>query len=166
MRTLRTLAAGAALTAALLARAEPPHEPSHDHALHQQHADTAGMTDSRTVVHFPEDLRTHTLANMRDHLRALQEIQAALAKADYEQAAAVAEQRLGMTSLTLHGAHEVGPYMPEPMRAIGQAMHQAASRFAVEAGNVGATGELGPALAALSRVTEQCVACHSAYRVQ
>ncbi len=37
---------------------------------------------------------------------------------------------------------------------------------AVAALEAAATGDIKPSLAALARVTQQCVACHSAYRVQ
>ena len=128
--------------------------------------DQATTADGRQVVAFPEPMRTHTLANMRDHLLALQEIQQALADGANDRAATVAEERLGMTSLRLHGAEHVAKVMPEGMQAIGTEMHRSASRFAVEAANVGATGNVKPALAALAHVTRQCVACHAAYRMQ
>jgi hypothetical protein len=122
--------------------------------------------DPRERVRFPTEVRHHTLANMRDHLMALQEIDEALGRADYQKAADVAEQRLGMSSMRLHGAHEMAQFMPAGMQAIGSEMHHAASRFAIEAQNAGATGDARPALAALGQVMRQCVACHGAYRVQ
>jgi len=134
-----------------------------------QHAHGAGeaqLQDNRQVVHFPEQLRAHTLANMRHHLLTLQQIQEALAKGWFDKASEIAEQRLGLTSLKLHGAQEVAQYMPEGMQRIGTEMHKAASRFAIEAQDASATGEIRPALEALSRVTRQCVVCHSAYRFQ
>ncbi|HEX5629182.1 MAG TPA: hypothetical protein VFX72_06380 [Usitatibacteraceae bacterium] len=134
-------------------------------ATHQ--ADHApAPSDGRVAVAFPEPMRTHTLANMRDHLLALQEIQQALADGAYERAADVAEKRLGMTSLRSHGAHDVARFMPEGMQAIGTEMHRSASRFAVEAANAGATGNVKPSLAALARVMQQCVACHASYRMK
>jgi hypothetical protein len=75
-------------------------------------------------------------------------------------------QRLGMTSLTAHGAHEVAKYMPQGMQDAGTAMHRGASQFAVELQKTAVTGDLKPALAALSRTTQACVACHAAYRLQ
>lgn len=137
------------------------------HASHVGHADQqAAPADGRQFVAFPEPMRTHTLANMRDHLLALQEIQQALAEGAHDRAAAVAEKRLGMSSLATHGAEHVAKVMPQGMQAIGTEMHRSASRFAVEAANAGATGNLKPALAALARVTQQCVACHAAYRIR
>lgn len=132
---------------------------------HRHDAGDAPKPDSREVVHFSEELRAHTLANMRDHLTALQEIQAALAAGGFDRAAEIAEQRLGMSSLKLHGAHELAPSMPKAMQDIGTEMHHAASRFAVEATNAGASGDMRAPLAALSKVMAQCVACHAAYRV-
>jgi hypothetical protein len=135
-----------------------------DHAGHASHAPPAA--DGRVAVAFPEPLRAHTLANMRDHLLALQEIQQALAGGAYDRAADVAETRLGMTSLRAHGAHDVAKLMPGGMQAAGTAMHRSASRFAVEAANAGATGDARKALAALADVTAQCVACHAAYHMK
>jgi len=158
-------------TAILMAFAQA--EQKHDPSMHKQHMQemqhtNAGskVVDERTIVHFPEELRIHTLANMRDHLLALSEIQDALAREQFEKAGEIAEQRLGMTSLELHGAHEVGQYMPKAMAAIGTEMHRSASRFAVAASDAAVADDVKPALAALSDVTRQCVACHSGFRVQ
>lgn len=133
---------------------------------HHHGAQGASVEDTRPVVHFPPELRVHTLANMRDHLLTLSEIQEALSKGWFDKAGEIAEQRLGMSSLKLHGAHELSQYMPEGMQAIGSEMHRSASRFALEAQNASVTGDVKPALAALSKVTQKCVACHSGYRVQ
>jgi hypothetical protein len=135
-----------------------------DHARHSGHEEPPD--DARQAVAFPEPMRTHTLANMRDHLLALQEIQQGLAEGAYDRAAEVAERRLGMTSLSAHGAHDVAKFMPEGMQAIGTEMHRSASRFAVAAVDAGASGNLKPALAALAHVTRQCVACHASYRMK
>jgi hypothetical protein len=71
-----------------------------------------------------------------------------------------------MSSLKLHGAHEVAGFMPEPMQAIGTGMHQAASRHAIAARDAAATGNVKPVLEAMARVTAQGVACHAGYRAQ
>ncbi len=135
------------------------------HTHHRDHQ-AASASDTRQLVHFPDQLREHTLANMRDHLLALQEIQEALAQKREDKAARIAEKRLGLSSLTLHGAHEVAKYMPPGMQDIGSEMHRSASRFALEAQNAGVTGDLRPALDALSKVTAQCVGCHAGYRLK
>jgi len=124
-------------------------------------AAAAADKDTRQLVRLPAQMRAHMLANMRDHLAALHEIQAALAAGKLEQAADVAEQRLGMSALASHGGSHMAPYMPQPMQAIGTEMHHAASRFARSAHE----NDLKKALADLSDVTRQCVACHAAYRI-
>jgi len=47
----------------------------HDHHDGAGHGAAGPVTDTRQFVRFPDALRDHTLANMRDHLLALQEIQ-------------------------------------------------------------------------------------------
>ncbi|HZD90525.1 MAG TPA: hypothetical protein VE224_10525 [Pseudolabrys sp.] len=122
--------------------------------------------DTRELVRFPAPLREHTLASMRDHLLTLQRIQEALAAGRYDDAARLAEQRLGLSSFGLHEAHEVAQYMPKGMQEAGNAMHRAASRFAVAAQSAGATGDVRPALSTLSQVTLACVSCHAGYRLR
>jgi hypothetical protein len=141
---------------------------SHDAATHARTAPSAGhaAADQRVAVKFPAELRTHTLANMRDHLLALQEIQAALASGKFDRASTIAEERLGMPSLTAHGAHEVAKYMPQGMQDVGSAMHRSASRFGRAALDASVTNDVKPALAALAEVTGTCVACHAGYRLQ
>ncbi|MCB1761114.1 MAG: hypothetical protein KDI68_15190 [Gammaproteobacteria bacterium] len=165
-RTIPTFLGAIAMAAVMAsAQGEQRHDPSMHMQMQHTNSDTA-VVDSRTIVHFPNDLRIHTLANMRDHLLALSEIQDALAGELYERAAEIAEQRLGMSSMALHGAHEVGQYMPKAMAAIGTEMHRSASRFAVAANDAAAADDIKPALAALSSVIRQCVACHNGFRVQ
>lgn len=166
--TRARIVAAAAAFCALGAHAQP-----HDHAAHHahdhamaRHPAATPAAEKRQAVGFPKALREHTLANMRDHLLALQEIQAALARADYDRAADIAEQRLGMSSLGLHGAHEVARYMPKGMQDAGTAMHRSASRFAIAARDAAATGDVKPPLDLLSQVMGACVACHSGYRLK
>jgi len=130
------------------------------------HSAESPAPDGRQLVKFPDDMRAHTLANMRDHLHSIERISSAMSKGKYDEAAAIAEQRLGLTSLDAHGASHLAPFMPAGMQQIGTQMHRAASRFALEAQNAGASGDVKPALAALSEVVQQCVGCHAVYRMQ
>lgn len=132
---------------------------------HQHPSTKPDAGDTRQLVSFPTAMREHTLANMRDHLLALQEIQAALSTQKYDIAADVAEQRLGLSSLGLHGAHEVAKYMPIAMQDTGTAMHKSASRFVIASHDAAATGDVKPALAALAEITGACVACHAGFRL-
>jgi hypothetical protein len=132
---------------------------------HNSSASPSVRADGRELVKFPEPMRLHTITSMRDHLLALQEINAALSNDEFDKASAIAESRLGMSSLELHGSAHIGPFMPRPMQEIGTGMHRAASRFAVAAQNASVDRDLRPALAALGVVMQQCVACHAAYRL-
>jgi antitoxin component HigA of HigAB toxin-antitoxin module len=122
--------------------------------------------DPRVAVEMPAMMQDHMRANMRDHLNAINEIQGLLASGSYDAAADLAEKRIGMSSLEAHGASHMAGFMPQGMQATGTAMHQAASRFAVTAQEAGVTRDLPRALGALSKVTQQCVACHAGYRLQ
>ncbi|NPV23051.1 hypothetical protein [Bradyrhizobium aeschynomenes] len=155
----------AAIMLALVASAGIATAQHHGHHDHGSHGG-ALPADARERVAFPPELAEHTLANMRDHLLALQQINEALAAGDMDQAGRIAEQRLGMTSLRLHGAAEVVRFMPRGMQEAGTAMHKAASRFAIEAQNAGVTGEIKPALTALAETMAACVGCHAGYRLR
>ena len=118
--------------------------------------------DTRQLVQLPEMMQQHMLLNMRDHLSTLNEILTDMAEDRLEHAAEIAEARLGMSSLELHGASHMAEFMPEGMRNAGNKMHQAASRFALKAQE----GDALTAYGALTDVTTACVACHSAYRIR
>lgn len=136
-------------------------------AQHRHHHDaSAPARDDRELVRFPPALVEHTLANMRDHLQALHEIQLQLGMGHTDIAADIAERRLGMSSLRQHGASEVSKHMPQGMQDAGTAMHRAASRFAVAAQEAGATGDLKPVLTGLAEISAQCVGCHAGYRLK
>ncbi len=123
---------------------------------------TAMAADERRLVEMPAPMQQHMLSNMRDHLLVLHELQSALAAGKFHRAAEVAEQRLGMSSLQSHDAAHMAPLMPKEMQAIGNEMHRAASRFAVTV----VEGDVAKSLSDLSKVTQQCVACHAAYRLR
>ncbi len=125
--------------------------------------------DDRELVELPPPMAAHMMGNMRDHLRALEEILAALAKGDVATAGTVAERRLGMSSLDSHGAAHMAPMMPAPMQAMGTAMHRAASRFVTVAQDADVAASYAAqqeVFAALRDITAQCNACHGAYRIR
>ena len=134
----------------------------HQHPMSEP---TAIPADARELIKFPEPMRLHTITSMRDHLLALQEIDVALSRNAFDKAASIAELRLGMSSLELHGAAHIAPFMPKGMQEIGTHMHRAASQFAREAQDASVTNDVRPALSALGTLMQQCVACHAAYRL-
>lgn len=130
---------------------------------------TRAAEDARELVKMPEMMRDHMLTNMRDHLVALDEILGELAEGRTAKAGEIAEARLGMSSMGLHGAAHMAQFMPETMGRIGTQMHRAASRFVVAAQDA----ELEPGkeaqrkvYRALQEVTQACNACHQGYRIR
>ncbi len=121
---------------------------------------TSAEEDKRKLVEMPKMMQQHQLANMRDHLKAINEILMNMGKGDLDKAADIAEYRLGMSSLSLHGASHMAKVIPKEMGAIGTSMHKAASRFALKAQE----GDALPAYKVLQEVTAACVACHAGYK--
>ena len=125
--------------------------------------------DSRELVRLPAPMQEHMLGNMRDHLATLNEIIGKLADDKFDDAAKLAEQRLGMSSLGLHGAAHMAPFMPQPMQDIGTSMHRAASRLSIvlQDTSVSPTVDtMRDVNRALHEVTTTCAACHASYRIR
>jgi len=118
--------------------------------------------ETRQLVQIPEKMQQHMMSNMRDHLRAINEILGYMGDAELDKAADVAEYRLGMSSLNSHGAERMAEFMPEGMRQAGTSMHRSASRFALKAQE----GDLLAAYQMLADITAACVACHAGYRIR
>ena len=118
--------------------------------------------DPRQLVELPDMMQHHMLSNMRDHLQTLNDILIMMGKGELGKASDLAEARLGMSSLPLHGASHMAKFMPKGMQEAGTAMHKAASRFARKAQE----GDALAAYRALSDVTSSCVACHASYRIR
>lgn len=122
-------------------------------------------TAGREKAELPEFASKHLMSTMRSHLGALEEITRLLSEHQFEKAAAIAEQRLGMSSVEMHYEKFVGKYMPKSMRVMGKKMHEAATQFSVTARSA-KEDDLEKVLAGLADVMEQCGSCHSSYRVK
>ena len=125
--------------------------------------------DARELVRLPAPMQEHMLANMRDHLATLNEIIGDVANDKLEDAAKITEQRLGMSSLSLHGAAHLAPFLPQPMQDIGTSMHHAASRLVVvlQDASVTPTADAFRSInKSLHDVTTACEACHAHYRLR
>ncbi len=175
----------AAALGTLPASAQPmqggPAMPGHPMAM--------SLPDGREMLHFPPPLEANFLHNMRDHMQTLNDILLAVATGDFAGASKVAAERLGLDSPSAAGckptdaaqtgsASKAAPaapesmdammalYMPDTMRAVGLSMHTAASEFAKVAAQAATTHDTPAVVAALSHVTQNCVACHSAYHLR
>jgi hypothetical protein len=129
----------------------------------------SGPQDSRELVRLPEPMQEHMLGNMRDHLVTLDEIISDVAEGKFDAAAKLAEQRLGMSSLSLHDAAHMAPFMPKPMQEIGTSMHRAASRLVItlQDASVSPTVDaMRDIYRGLHEITTACTACHASYRIR
>ncbi len=180
MRSKKILSAMLGLTVAGLATAAVAQH-TMDHAAHM-----AAAPDAREMVNFPPDMQVSLLGNMRDHMQTIDAMVQALAVGDYANASKVAAEKLGLDSPSAAGCKpkQVGAserpkaqmtpgkpmtmdemidlYMPDAMKGVGLSMHTAASEFS----KVTLTKDWDASMKALAQVTQNCVACHSAYRLR
>ncbi len=129
----------------------------------------AAAQDARVLVKLPPPMQEHMLANMRDHLLTLHNILGDVADGKFDDAAKLAERRLGLSSLELHGAAHMAPFMPQPMQDMGTAMHRAASRLVIVLQDASVTQTVASMHAvdrALHAVTATCTGCHASYRIR
>jgi cytochrome c556 len=125
--------------------------------------------DTRELVKLPPHMQAHMLGNMRSHLATLNEILGDIAGGKYDAAAKIAEARLGMSSLSLHGSAELAPHFPKPMQDIGTSMHHAASRLVIvlQDASIAPTADAMRNInRSLHEVTSACEACHAGYRLR
>lgn len=168
------LLAGAAVAGSTIARGLDHTHMQHGHPIKPGASadtphDTGTAQDSRELVRLPAPMQEHMLGNMRDHLVTVNEIIGDIAGDKLDDAAKLAEQRLGMSSLALHDAAHMAPFMPKPMQDVGTSMHRAASRLAIvlQDASVSPTLEsMRNVNRALHEVTTACTACHAAYRIR
>jgi hypothetical protein len=129
-------------------------------------APSAAPPDPRETVSMPALQQSLLRREMVGHMSAVHRLIQLLGSGELAQAAEIAEKQLGFGAMGQHAAATggMGPgrFMPDPMRAIGIGMHEAATRFAERA----RAGDAAGAHAALASVTGACVACHSSYRLQ
>ena len=127
------------------------------------------MKDARTMVELPGDVKEKMLDNMRDHIRALDDIIHAVQAGEYEKAEGIAESRLGWSSLVRRGDQDVAKHWPEPMQKMADQMYRTASDFVIVSQNASVEDSkesYQKLLAALGKVTSACRGCHEAYRVR
>jgi len=125
--------------------------------------------DVRTLIKLPSDIENKMLFNMRDHIRALDDIIHAVQTGEYENAERIAESRLGWSSLVRQGDQEVADHWPEPMQAMANQMYDAGSNFVIISQNASVEDNkesYKKVIAALGQMTSACRSCHETYRLR
>jgi len=149
-----TLAPSLGLAACRDSSAEPAHQPSHASSP----ATAASGDDARTPVPLTAMMALHQKRDMRDHLRVVQEIAAALAKDDFDQVARSAS-RIGWSEQQAAKCKHMGAGAPG-FATLGESFHRTADHIA-EAARRRDRAEVAQALDATLQV---CVSCHESYR--
>ncbi|GAB4119496.1 MAG: hypothetical protein Fur0026_09720 [Sideroxydans sp.] len=129
-------------------------------------AGSALAADTRHPVTMPTLQRELIRADMVAHLATLQQVQELLADNKLQEAATLAENELGVSSMGKNAAKSQGKgpgqFMPPEMRAIALGMHRDASDFA----KIAQQGDRTAAYRALLKVSGACISCHASYRIE
>lgn len=120
-------------------------------------APARGM-DSRTPLPLTEMMATHQKQEMRDHLRVVQEITAALATDDFD-AIARSAARIGWSAQEAMMCKHMGAGAPG-FAEMGEHFHKTADTIALAAKRHDHAG----VAAALGATLQTCVTCHDTFR--
>ena len=121
---------------------------------HQHHN---GPSDGRTKLNVPPMMQEHQKRNMREHLRAVQEIVALLAAGDYEKGSQTAREKLGLSEEMMKMCSMFGD---EGFTRMGISFHESGDAL----GEALKAKDMKKSLAALNSTLTKCVACHDAYK--
>ena len=119
------------------------------------------VSDPRARLDLKPAQKEALKATMREHLAALESIVAALARQDYEQAAAVAHSELGFPKHHEAMQREQGALLPKKYQELAMEHHQAAEDLAEAISKK----EMTLILQQLSKTIQACTACHKAYKL-
>lgn len=125
----------------------------HDGAMH------ADMTraDERISLGLGPMQKQHQLANMRSHLEAVQDIVGLIAENRFDEASAIAHDKLGLTP---EMEQMCDMFADENFRNMGLAFHRSAD----ELGEALKRSNTAESLQALRSTMNHCIRCHAAYR--
>ncbi|RMD64191.1 hypothetical protein D6833_04695 [Candidatus Parcubacteria bacterium] len=136
--------------------------------LHHRHdQETAPDNDRQSTPLHRQSLHLNASAQeglsltMREHLEALQNILAALARKDYEQEAAIAHEELGFPKHHQALQREQGFPFPPAYQKLAMAHHRAAEELA----QVIPSKDTARIFEHLYRTVKACVNCHQTYKL-
>jgi hypothetical protein len=152
---LGTLAlVGSLITACRGSSADPAATPP----AHQEPAAPAKPMDSRTPLPLTAMMATHQKQEMRDHLRVVQEVVAALGKDDFD-AIAKSAARIGWSEQQAAMCKHMGAGAPG-FAEVGEHFHKTADTIAEAARHK----DCARVVSALDATLQTCTGCHETYR--
>jgi hypothetical protein len=119
------------------------------------------VSDSRARLDLKPAQKEALKATMQEHLAALESIVAALARQDYQKAAAVAHSELGFPKHHEAMQREQDASLPKKYQELAIEHHQAAEDLAEAI----PTKEMKLIMEKLDQTMKACVACHQAYKL-
>lgn len=129
-------------------------------AQHEQHEMDGGKTqEERISLGLDQAALRHHQAIMRDHLEAVHEIVAALAKKNFQEAQVIAEGRLGFAKHREAMQRQRPETFPPAYHDLARAHHEAAESLAAAM----PSKDLDRILPHLERTLRTCVTCHQRY---
>jgi hypothetical protein len=131
-----------------------------EHAMHHgdgmMHMPTS-LVDLRIPLNLTPEMKQHQLSNMRSHMQAIHKIVTLISQGEFEKAAGIAHNDLGLTA---EMQRMCGMSGNAKFTELGLAFHTSAD----ELGEVLMKKDVGLSLQALSKTTGYCVECHAAFR--
>lgn len=127
--------------------------PMEHHAMHHSH-----VMDSRVSLGLSPEMKQHQLENMRSHIAAVQTIVGHLANNEFDQAAQVAHDKLGLTEAMRKMCSTMSDN--QDFSKLGMAFHQSGD----ELGEVLKNRDMKKSLQALQTTMGYCVQCHATFR--
>jgi hypothetical protein len=143
---------------ALAARRDSSAEPAPPAPAKPRAAAASSGVDGRTPVPLSAMMAAHQKRDMRDHLRVVQEITAALARDDFDAIAASAA-RIGWSEQQAAKCKHMGAGAPG-FSAMGEQFHKTADQISNAARRHDRSGVVN----ALDVTLQACVGCHESYR--
>ena len=121
------------------------------------HHHQADVIDTRTQLDVPAEMKLHQLANMREHVQAIQTILGLIADGNFDEASKVAHSKLGLTP---EMQSMCGSFNNEKFEQLGLAFHRSGDAL----GETLKTKDVTASLRAVDKTMQHCVACHATFR--
>lgn len=139
------------------------HAQAGHHGVHKVDPDIPKTPSTkRMALKLPPAAQEGLKLTMREHLEAIDAIVDALAREDFTQAAALANEELGFPKHHVAMQREEGAIFPPAYHELAMAHHSAAE----DLGAVIPTKDLKQILPHLGNTIHACVKCHQAFRLK